>query len=408
MDDGTPVLFTKEELRKAAETQAGEPLTKDHPADESGNPQYPPPTDETVGKVPKANYVEAHEAVGYEATTHVKEIAQGVQGESYDVSVHPTFELGEKDPETGAYIARNIQFLDLSVVSKGDSPSNTAKWGPNQALASATRSGEITAELTSTGDGADGSSTQGGVREAVRGTLDALGLSFADVQADADGWQPSDGAGHLPTEDGDGGQRGNEGAESSADRGSSTQMDETTREQYVSFLTANAGFDEESVNAMDDDVLERTYELAAEGAASDGGGDGGSTTEDDDDEEKTLAEMTPDEAASELGDALRDQGFITEDNADEVVAQVKEEASKGEKVDAIIAHSDDYDEDDREDLMASADSLVEREHDRVTGQSGVSISGSAGVTASVGAPMPGAADGEADDLDDYDTGVADQ
>lgn len=158
---------------------------------------------------------------------------------------------------------------------------------------------------------------------------------------------------------------------------------------------------------MDDDVLEQTYELAAEEAGS-GSGDGGSTDGDDDDnpsDEPTLGEMTPAEAASELGDELREQGFVTEDNADELLAEAQDQLSKAEKVDEIIASSDDYDEDDREDLMASADPLLEQEHERVTGQSGAQLpSGTASVTAST--PEFGAGENADEDPDEYGTGVA--
>ena len=408
MDDGTPVLFTDEELRKAAETQQGEPLTADHPRDEDGRPQYPPPTDETIGKVQKAGWLDSQEAVGYDASTHDEQIADGVQAGSYEVSVHPSFSLGDKDPETGAYVAKNIQFKDLSVVSKGDSPSNTAQWGPNQALASYTQSTDIGAELTAAGADVDDDlddDTQGAVRGAVAGMLEALGFSpdpgdelAAQGELGAEG-----GYGFVrPSAEGDG--TPNEPAEPGADDDSTTNMDDSTRRQYVQFLTANAGFDKGSVREMDDDVLEQTYELAAEGAA-DGAGDGSTDDDpeddDDDDGPQTLDEMT----VSDLGEALREEGFVTEDSIGDVADEVTAQASKSEKVDEIIANSDDYDAEDREDLMASADTLVESEHERVTGSSGSQIPASAGAGGTE--LTAGALSSEADDdLDAYGTGVA--
>lgn len=409
MDDGTPVLFTEEELRKAAETQQGEPLTADHPRDEDGRPQYPPPTDETIGKVQKAGWLDSQEAVGYDASTHDEQIADGVQAGSYEVSVHPSFSLGDKDPETGAYVAKDIQFKDLSVVSKGDSPSNTAQWGPNQALASYTQSTDIGAELTAAGADVDDdldADTQGVIRSTVAGVAEALGFSpevgdelAAEGELGAEG-----GCGFVPSSsEADDGDTPNEPAEPGADDDSTTNMDDSTREQYVRFLTANAGFDEESVNAMDDDVLEQTYELAAEGAG-DGAGDGSTDDDDDDDPDddpKTLGEMTPAEAR----DALEEQGFVTEDSIADVADQVTAQASKSEKVDEIIAESDDYDEDDREELMSSADSLVEREHERVTGSGGSQLPASAGAS---GTELTAGAisTDDGDDLDEYGTGVA--
>jgi hypothetical protein len=406
MDDGTRVLMTAEELQKAAESQSQEPLTTDHPEDDQGRPQYPPPTDETVGKVPKAGWLEDAQGVGYEATTHDKEIADGVRGETYEVSVHPKFKLGEYREDVQAYVAEDIKFLDLSVVSKGDSPSNTADWGPNEALASYTEETDIGAELTASADpdGTLDDGTEGVISSTVRATLNAIGVGTGAGEA-PDDWSPEDGSGYIPTEEGGSGSE-TAGAESPVDEDdSNTHMKDDTREQYVQFLTANAAFDEESVEAMDDDVLKETYELAAEGAGSEA--DGGSTDDDDDEptDDKTLAEMTPAEAASELGDQLKQQGFVTEDNADELLAEAQDKLSKAEKVDEIIASSDEYDEDDREELMASADPLLEKEHERLTGQSGAQLqSGTASLSAS--APEFGSDEETGDDPDEYGTGVA--
>jgi len=493
MDDGTPVLFTEENLRAAAETQTGEPLTVDHPADEAGRPQYPPPTDETVGKVPKAGWLDNVQGVAYEASTHDENVAKGVQAGSYEVSVHPQFGLGEKDPETGAYIAEKIKFRDLSVVSKGDSPSNTVEWGPSQALASFTQSTDIGDELTAAEDADDG-----GIRELVErlaeraGIIDSNdfrgGVHLPDQTTDGEAvdledagfedapWmvtlhgpgdeypdvgeglgpelgssEPYDAGDYeasvsieldesleedqtlyallryhadgevsdaIPTSDGgfyldsafvgvapdgvmDGedaeatASAGNEGAESSVDPDTST-MDENTRQQYISFLTANAGFDEESVSAMDDGALKQTYELAAE--------DGGSTDDDPTDDpadgatgDRAISEMT----VGELGDALRDQGFVTEDEAGDLVAEAQDRQSKAEKVEEIVAKSDDYEEDDRESLMASADTLVDREHKRIRGELAAGIPGNAGQAATLTA----GAGGNSGAVDEYGTGV---
>lgn len=380
MEDGTPVLFTEEELRTAAETQADEPLTTDHPTDDQGAPEYPPPTDETVGKVPKAGWLPDQQAVGYEATTHDEDVATGVQAGTFDVSVHPTFSLGEQDPETGAYIAENVQFRDLSVVSKGDSPSNTAEWGPNQALAAYTESTDIGAELTASDD--DGGDQAGVIQAVAQGVTRALSPDRDATTAAATA----------------------DGADSAADADSDT-MDDSTRQQYVTFITANGDFDEESLTAMDDETLEHTHELVAEAATD--GGDGDSTTDDggddpdddDADDGRTLADMT----VGELGEALREQGFVTEDNADDLMQQAQAQATKAEQVDEIIAKSEDYDADDREDLMASADAVIDREHERVTTSQGSQLPGNAGLMASA---TPSFEDEDAEDLDEYGTGVA--
>lgn len=407
MADGTRVLMTAEELQKAATSQADEPLTVDHPSDGDGRPQYPPPTEETVGKVPKAGWLEEAQGVGYEATTHDRDIADGMRGETYEVSVHPQFELGEYREDVEAYVAKNIEFLDLSVVSKGDSPSNTAQFGPSQALASYTEEHDIGDELAATNS--DTGASQDLLATVGAKVLELAGLGSAD-DANVDPADLPDDVGSSLHADVDANSTETTAAESAVDDGSTQNMDDNTRQQYIRFLTANADFDKESVQAMDDDVLEQTYELAASDAA-----DGGSTGDDDDDDDDgdagdddgdlTLGEMTPGQAASELGDALKEQGFVTEDNADQFLAEAQKQKSKAEKVDEIIAQSDDYDEDDREDLMASADPLLEQEHDRLTGSSGANLpSGTASLTA--GAPTEDAGSSDDEDPDEYGTGVA--
>ncbi len=397
MDDGTPVLFTADELRKAADSQAGEPLTVDHPKDDDGRPVYPPPTEETVGTVPKAGWVDEWEAVGYEATTHDRNIAQGVQGRTYDVSVHPVFDLGDKDEATGAYLATNIRFRDLSVVSKGDSPSNTAEWGANQALASFTAETDIGARLTAdasaSADGGGDTAQQSLISSAVSGTLRALGI---DTDAVADD------AGTLTAQDFD------EEAESSRDADtddSTSTMDD--RDTTIDTL-ADHGLSREALSDMDDDDLET---LSSKFGGDDDGtstdtpadGAGGTTTTDTDTDSgastggQTLADMTLDDLAS----GLRQKGFVTEDSVDEAVASAQSQSEKAEKVEELIAKSDVHDDGDRETLMASDESLIDTALKQARGQSAARIPGAAGVASSLTAD---ASDAD-DDLDAYGTGV---
>lgn len=355
MDDGTRVLFTADELKRAAETQAGEPLTKDHPEDDAGRPKYPPDVDETFGTVPKAGWVPDADGVGYEATTHDEEIAAGMRGGSFDVSVHPFFDVEDYDGPEADVVATNITFGDLSVVSKGDSPSNTAQWGPNQALASVSASDELVDALPEPdNDGA----TEGLIASTVRGTLRALGVNSDDLET-------------VSASD--------EEAESST--GGSGDSADMEHDDIITTLTDEHGFSEEALEAMPEDDLERLGETLVE---SDDGGSSTDTPDDGsggtDDGGRTLADMTVDD----LADGLEDRGFVTEENASDFVQEAQARASKADKVEAIITQSDDYDADDRDDLMASADSLVEREYDRLTGEPAAQLPGAAGLAASAG------------------------
>lgn len=432
--DGTPILFTEEELRAAADTQTGEPLSKDHPSDEDGNPIYPPPTDDTVGKVSAAGYVDdAGEAggVAYKADTHDPNIAQGVRASSYDVSIHANYDYGEKDPETGAIKAENIRFRDLSVVSKGMSPSNTAEWGANYALASATRSGQISEQLADQAGEATAAAAADdrSIRERVadlardvgllpsedlRGEVwvsdqttdgetiavdratfdDAAWMLCAHLKGDeypdvGPGLGPSIGEGQ-PHEPGD------------VVTGDAFEVDEPLEEDSTVYVAlhyvSEDGEKLDHIPASDGGyfVDDAFVAVAPDGVEVDDGTDGtvtanepaesgadptsnmGSNDDNPDGQDgtnggTTIAEMT----ADELFDELEDRGMVTAEDVEDIVRETQQQADKEEMVDEIIQASDDYDEDDREELLASAGPLIESEHQRVTGTA-------------TGSPMPGA------------------
>ncbi|ELZ48989.1 hypothetical protein C464_06245 [Halorubrum coriense DSM 10284] len=452
--DGQRVLFTDEELQAAAESQAGEPLTKDHPEDDQGRPKYPPDVDETFGKVDKAGWVDDHEGVGYEAVTHDETIASGVQGGSYEVSVHPFFDTESYDGAEADLKAVNITFGDLSVVSKGDSPSNTATWGPNQALASWTETADIGSELTAA-DVEEDEDTRGLIKRLAEhfGIIDSRdrrgGVFFADQTTDGESVDVEDASFddapwmisiHPPGEeypdvgDGLGPEIGMSEPYEPGEypTGSRISLDESIEEDQTLFALlryhadgdvsepiprSDGGYylDSAFVAVAPDGVIDETSEVTAGEADDDEpaeSGDGADTTSDMGDtnggtndgsdgpdgdaggDGQTLGDMTVDE----LGDALREQGFVTEDDADELVDQATAKNEKAEKVDEIVAKSDDYEEEDREDLMASADTLVEKEFKRVRGEAAANLPGNTGAAASLTAGSDSA-------VDEYGTGV---
>ena len=353
-DDGTPVVFTEDVLAEAAHTQAGEPLSKNHPEDDQGNPVYPPPVEETAGTVEKAGYVPGKGLV-YEARTHDETIAEGVKAGSFDVSVHPTFDLGEEDPETGAFIPENVEFLDLATVSKGMSASNTAEWGPNQALASWTRDADIAAEIEAHADDPAEDDREGLIASTVRATLQAVGVSRDEVAAedvpldqDPDDEQPSD------------------------ERPDSRNAD-----------PADDPPDEPMTDEPTEDDPDEQPDTEPE---ADPGEDPGPEETETDDNTVTV----------DLGDHAS-----LEDLIDTRVQEATANASREDKVDEVIANSDEYADEDREELMAASDSLFEKIHSQATRATGARLPGSAGARSSVTA----SAGTDEDDLDEFGTGV---
>lgn len=459
--EGERVLFTDEELKAAAESQAGEPLTKDHPEDDQGRPKYPPDVDETFGTVAKAGWVDDREGVGYEATTHDETIAAGVQGGSYEVSVHPFFDTEPYDGPEADLKAVDIMFGDLSVVSKGDSPSNTAQWGPNQALASWAATADIGSELTAAADVDEDADTRSLVtRLAERlGILDSQdrrggvflpdqttageSVGIADASFEDAPWLISihaHGEEYADVGDGLGPELGMSEPYEPGEYPTESwiALDEPVEEDQTLFALLRYHADGEIsepiprsdgghyldsafIAVAPDGVIDESSEATAGAAGGDEPAESGSDADTDTDmgdnddgtndgstdpdggdvgggDTKTLGEMTPDEAAGQLGDALREQGFVTEDDADQLVDQATAKNEKAEKVDEIVAKSGDYDEEDREALMASADPLIDKEFKRVRGEAAASLPGHSGAAASLTAGAESA-------VDEYGTGV---
>ena len=122
-NSGIKKKWPGEELRKAASSLEGKPLVEDHQNN----------TDGRVGTVTKAWYDEGV-GVRYEAelAPHYEQLAKDIKAGIQEVSARayhdPVEELDQED-ETGAMVVENVVFDNLSVVSQGASPSNTANFG---------------------------------------------------------------------------------------------------------------------------------------------------------------------------------------------------------------------------------------------------------------------------------------
>jgi len=121
---GVKKKWPADALRAAAGTLEGKPLVRDHLNSTTGQ----------IGEVTHAEFVEDIGVI-YEAeiAPHYKEQAQDVRAGLLDVSIQayhaPEDELSE-DPDTGALIVEDVYFDNLSTVTDGASPSNTANTGP--------------------------------------------------------------------------------------------------------------------------------------------------------------------------------------------------------------------------------------------------------------------------------------
>jgi len=129
------------ELRKAADSLSGVPLTKNHNSRD---------VEAVVGQVMRAAYRDGIGVV-YEAEIDDPELAQKVDRGRLDVSIHAVHADGGEDDE-GRMIAEDIEFVDLSLVPIGAAESNEVDTGESDAMASAMLSAaEIGDELDDAG-----------------------------------------------------------------------------------------------------------------------------------------------------------------------------------------------------------------------------------------------------------------
>lgn len=127
-DDGDKKLWTAEALQDAAKTLEGRPLVRHHENTAEGR----------IGTVTKTDFV-PDVGVVYEAeiAPHYEDLAKDVEAGIQEVSVralHRDSDLLDRDEDTGALRIDETVFDNLSIVHKGEAPSNTAEPGPSPTL----------------------------------------------------------------------------------------------------------------------------------------------------------------------------------------------------------------------------------------------------------------------------------
>lgn len=150
------------------------------------------------------------------------------------------------------------------------------------------------------------------------------------------------------------------GAESPADDQTQSMTDDNDKIEYI---VANSDFDRENVEQWEgEQCLDRLYEQVKANADDD---DDDSTESDNDGQ--TLADMTVDD----LADGLQERGFLTEADAEKVVANRQTEQKKAEIASTIVANSAEYD--DTEDVLEDFPTVtaLENKRDSVSDSGGV-------------------------------------
>lgn len=174
-----------------------------------------------------------------------------------------------------------------------------------------------------------------------------------------------------------------EGAESSVESNSQT-MDDDKRQELINDITSNSNIKADSLEGMGDTCLQNTHEHVT---ANNDGDD----PDDDPDDDPT---------DPQLGDD--DEEYVTRDEldsfADDIVERVsanQKQSEKEEQVDRIIANSADYDEDSRDELLDTPESVLDSLESKAT--QSANVLGGRGASQQVSANA-------GEDLDDYSDG----
>jgi hypothetical protein len=166
----------------------------------------------------------------------------------------------------------------------------------------------------------------------------------------------------------------------------------TNRDELIDAITSNSEIERESLEGMGDQCLKATHDhVVANSDGGDGGDNDGQTTNDGG---TALADMTVDDLAS----ALDDQGFVTEGDLSEAVANAQKQSEKEQRVERIIANSSEYGDDDRDQLMDTPEGVLEDIEAGISSNS--TLPGTAGAAERATANAQGG-----DDLDEYSDGT---
>ncbi|NGM69188.1 hypothetical protein G6M89_09240 [Natronolimnobius sp. AArcel1] len=140
-----PKFWPAEELRRAVQSLVGVPLTKNHDDDR---------VESVVGEVIDAGF-EPGVGIVFEAEVDDEDLATKISRGRLEVSVHALHRDGGRTGE-GELIVEDVQFLDLSLVPRGGSPSNFVEAGesPSEVLASLSTD-EVAEILEESGSGSD-------------------------------------------------------------------------------------------------------------------------------------------------------------------------------------------------------------------------------------------------------------
>lgn len=249
-------------------------------------------------------------------------------------------------------------------------------------------------------DSAWGLGARGGVSEdKLKSRLKTLGKEFDSNPIPDDAYQTSNE------------QDDSRSGESGRGAGGSPDME---REELINEITANSEIEASSLEGMGDTCLQTTHESIV-GNSEDETDPGDDETEaggeDSEDETESEHETDPDmdetntDTVEVPTDAIPDAVASGEKTFGEVVDEritANEQQNEKERVaDEIVANSSEYDTDDRDDLLDTPLSMLEKLRDGIDAGS-PGLPGRSGATAN--AATPGADDDDVD-MDDFGTGV---
>lgn len=172
------------------------------------------------------------------------------------------------------------------------------------------------------------------------------------------------------------------------------------RDELIKQITANSAIKQESLEGMGDTCLQTTYDSVV--ANNDGSGDGSDGNDadggddDDDDGGDVDADGDGDTVLVQLPEEHESIDEYIDAAVEQRVAANEEQRTKEQRVERIVANSAEYDGDDKDELMETPESVLDRIESGLN--AGISMPGAS-------APTVNAAGGASDDVDLDELGV---
>lgn len=383
----------------------GEPLPLNHPRNDAGQivsangsegervnvgqVENPKVTDDGTGvKGDLRINVDRAESLGPEGRDLVESLENGDGVEVSSQYFADDLPAGNYDGEYRSNVEGNLQPDGVALLPSKKGVCSLPDCGVAPTANEATPPGDdrhlsVTAETQPDDDGAESNGV-----ELIRRGLSVLSGAVTPDGGETPTANCGDCDGDCDACSGDKRPTDNEDSDNSNNMASTVDLDQ---EMVVEMISEQTELDSETLSELDSDSLKTIYQSAVKGSSSSDDPDG------KEQEREMVREERPVGNAEELVDEMEDR---LDDIVEEKISANEEQTEKERLADEIVANSAEYDNERRDELVATPTSVLNDIHDSVTTEtSGLPASSGPSANADV------TANSDAVDIDDVGSGV---